>query len=177
MITADLSLRDNSPGMHRCREREYRIWKVLHIVNCAILVTEKSKNDKEGLIMREFKCRSIGNDCSWKHIAKTEELLADIVAVHLRDVHGRQSLDNDMVVKIKNAFSNPAPLESKAAEDLIMKVYRCGLGKGCEWKYIAQTEELIVDGVAVHAREAHGIREFSAEMKVKVEKALQPWKG
>jgi len=127
--------------------------------------------------MREFKCRSLGNNCSWKHIAKTEELLADVVAVHLRDAHGQQSLGNDMVVKIKNSFSNPAPLEAKAAESLVLKVYHCELGKGCGWKYIAQTEELIVDGVAVHAREAHGIREFSAEMKVKVEKALQPWKG
>ena len=149
----------------------------MHMRNCAILLLGVNKYDKEGRIMREFKCRSLGNDCSWKHIAKTEELLADVVAVHLRDVHGRQSLGNDLVVKIKNSFSNPAPLEAKAAEGLTLKVYRCDLGKGCGWKYIAQTEELIVDGVAVHAREAHGVREFSAEMKVKVEKALQPWMG
>ena len=127
--------------------------------------------------MREFKCSSLGNKCSWKHIAKTDELLADVVAVHLRDVHGRQSLDSDMVAKIKKSFSNPSPVESKAAEDLVLKVYKCDLGKGCGFKYIAQTEALIVDGVAVHAREAHNIKEFSPEMKVKVEKALQPWKG
>ena len=127
--------------------------------------------------MREFKCSSLGNKCSWRHIAKTEELLADVVAVHLRDVHGKQALDSETVMKIKRSFSNPAPVEAKAAESLELKVYRCGLGKGCEWKYIAQTEELIVDGVAVLAREAHGIKEFGAEMKVKVEKALEPWKG
>ena len=127
--------------------------------------------------MREFKCSSLGNKCSWKHIAKTEELLADVVAVHMRDVHGKQALDNETVMKIKQSFSNPTPVEAKAAEGLTLKVYRCGLGNGCSWKYIAQTEELIVDGVAVHAREAHGIKEFSAEMKVKVEKALEPWKG
>jgi len=127
--------------------------------------------------MRAFKCSSLGNKCSWKHIAKTEELLADVVAVHLRDVHGRQSLDSDMVAKIKKSFSNPSPVEEKAAEDLVLKVYHCGLGNGCTWKYIAQTEELIADGVAVHAREAHGIKEFGPELKVKVEKALQPWKG
>jgi predicted small metal-binding protein len=127
--------------------------------------------------MREFKCSSLGNKCSWKHIARTEELLADIVAVHLRDVHGKKSLDADSVAKIKKAFSNPAPVEAKAAESLTLKVYNCGLGNGCAWKYIAQTEELIVDGVAVHAREAHGVKEFTAEMKVKVEHALQPWKG
>jgi predicted small metal-binding protein len=145
--------------------------------NYAILEAQYDQIDKEGRNMRECKCRSLGNDCSWKHIAKTEDLLADVVAVHLRDVHGQQALGNDMVVKIKKSFSNPAPLEAKAAESLALKVYRCELGKGCGWKYIAQTEELIVDGVAVHAREAHGIKEFSTEMKVKVEKALQPWKG
>ncbi len=127
--------------------------------------------------MREFKCSSLGNACSWKHIAKTEERLADVVAVHLRDVHGHQSLGNDMVVKIKNLFSNPLPDEAREAETLALKVYHCELEKGCPFKYIAQTEDLIVDGVAVHAREKHGVKEFSHEMKVKVGKALQPWKG
>lgn len=127
--------------------------------------------------MREFKCSSLGNKCSWRHIAKTEELLADVVAVHLRDVHGHQSLGNDTVAKIKRSFSNPTPTEAREAETLGLKVYHCELEKGCAFKYIAQTEELIVDGVAVHAREKHGVKEFSHEMKVKVEKALKPWKG
>lgn len=127
--------------------------------------------------MRAFECRSLGNTCSWKHIARTEELLADVVAVHLRDAHGMKALDSDMVAKIKNSFGNPVPVELKESDGLALKVYQCGFGDGCGWKYIAQTEELIVDGVAVHAREAHGISEFSAEMKVKVESALQPWKG
>jgi len=127
--------------------------------------------------MREFKCSSMGNKCSWRHIAKTEDLLADVVAVHLRDVHGQQALGNDMVTKIKKSFGNPSPVEAKAAETLGLKVYHCELEKGCGFKYIAQTEELIVDGVAVHAREKHGVKEFSHEMKVKVEKALKPWKG
>lgn len=128
--------------------------------------------------MREFKCASLGNKCSWKHIAKTEELLTDIVAIHLRDVHGVKSLNAEMVGKIKNAFSNPAPLEAKKAEGLVMKEFNCkDLGYSCNWKYIAQTEELIADGVAVHAREAHGIKDFTPEMKVKVEKALHEWRG
>jgi len=50
--------------------------------------------------MREFKCSSMGNNCSWRHIAKTEDLLTDIAAVHLRDVHGQQALGSDMVTKI-----------------------------------------------------------------------------
>jgi predicted small metal-binding protein len=128
--------------------------------------------------MREFKCASLGNHCSWKHIAKTEELLADVVAVHLRDVHGMNALSTEMVVKIKNNFSNPAPLEALKAEGLVMKEFNCkDLGYSCNWKYIAQTEELIADGVAVHTREVHGIKDFTPEMKVKVEKALRLWKG
>jgi predicted small metal-binding protein len=37
------------------------------------------------------------------------------------------------------------------------------------------TEELIVDGAAVHARETHGIREFSPEMMAKVKNSLHEW--
>lgn len=125
--------------------------------------------------MREFKCSSLGNKCSWKHIAKTEELLADVVAVHLRDAHGNQSLGSDMVAKIKRSFSNPPPEEAREAESLVLKVYHCQMDKSCSFQYIAQTEELLVDGVAVHAREKHGVKEFSPEMKVQVEKSLQPW--
>jgi len=40
-----------------------------------------------------------------------------------------------------------------------------------------QTEELIADIVAVHAREAHGIKEFTPEMKTRVENTLHAWKG
>jgi len=128
--------------------------------------------------MREFKCASLGNSCSWKHIAKTEELLADVAAIHLRDVHGMTALSAEMVAKIKNAFSNPAPIEAKKAEGLVLKEFNCkDLGHACNWKYIAQTEELIVDGVAVHAREAHGIKEFTSELAVKVKQLAHEWKG
>jgi predicted small metal-binding protein len=128
--------------------------------------------------MREFKCASIGNKCSWKHIAKTEELLADVVAVHLRDVHGMKSLTTEMVGKIKNAFSNPAPLDAAKAEGMVMKEFQCkDLGYSCDWRYIAQTEELIVDGVAVHTREVHGIKDFTPELKTKVVNSLHVWKG
>ncbi|MGC1455962.1 MAG: DUF1059 domain-containing protein [Nitrospirota bacterium] len=128
--------------------------------------------------MKEFKCASLGNKCTWKHIAKTEELLADVAAVHLRDVHGMKALTTDMVGKIKNAFSNPDPIDAAKAEGLEMKEFKCkDLGYSCGWKYIAQTEELIADGVAVHTREAHGIKEFTPELKAKVEKSLHVWKG
>jgi len=128
--------------------------------------------------MREFKCASLGYKCKWKYIAKTEELLTDIVAIHMRDVHGEVALSADIVGKIKNAFTNSPRVEVKKTEDLVMKEFLCkDLGHNCTWKYIAQTEELIADGVAVHVREAHGIKEFTQEMKVKVEHSLHEWKG
>lgn len=126
--------------------------------------------------MKEFMCKSLGNDCSWKHIARTEDLLADVAALHLREAHGMRSLSSDMVARIKRNFSNPTPVEEQVAEGLVLKEFRCeDLGQKCSWRYIAQTEDLITDGVAVHAREAHGIKEFSHEMKVKVAKSLREW--
>jgi predicted small metal-binding protein len=128
--------------------------------------------------MMGFACKSLGHNCSWKHLARTEDLLADIVALHLREVHGMRSLDADMVARIKHSFTNPPPLEVKEAEGLVLREFRCSdLGQKCTWRYIAQTEELIVDGVAVHAREAHGIKEFTQEMKFKVETSLRAWNG
>ncbi len=128
--------------------------------------------------MREFRCASLGNNCTWKHIAKTEELLADMVAVHLRDVHGMKALSPETVGKVKNFFSNPTPVDAKEAEALVLKEFRCqDIGQKCSWRYIAQTEELIADGVAVHAREAHGITEFTPEMMTKVKNSVHVWKG
>jgi len=128
--------------------------------------------------MLQFRCSRLGNRCSWKHIAKTEELLADMVAVHLRDVHGMTAVSADMVGKIKRTFSNPSPIEEKEAEGLVLKEFKCSdLGNKCNWRYIAQTEELIADGVAVHARDAHGIKEFTPELKTRVENLLHEWRG
>jgi len=128
--------------------------------------------------MREFRCTRIGNKCTWKHIARTEELLTDIVAVHLRDAHGVPAISADMVGKIKNAFSNPSPADAAAAERMVLKEFKCkDLGMACNWRYIAQTEELLVDGVAVHARSAHGINEFTPEMMTKVKNLAREWSG
>jgi predicted small metal-binding protein len=129
--------------------------------------------------MREFSCKSMGYNCGWKHVAKTEELLLDVAAVHMRDVHGVQALTQEMIGNIKQAFSKADPVEPKGkGGDPVLKVIYCkDLGMNCGFKYIAQTEELIADGVAVHAREAHGITEFSAELSAKVKSLAQEWRG
>lgn len=126
--------------------------------------------------MREFACRKLGRDCSWRHVAKTEELLTDIVAVHLREAHGIERLTQEMIGRIKNSFSNPSAEVAMEAEPLALKEFDCkDLGFKCDWRYIAQTEELIADGVAVHARSAHGITEFTPEMVAKVKTLAHVW--
>jgi predicted small metal-binding protein len=125
--------------------------------------------------MREIKCSSLGYTCKWKHIAKTEELLADITAIHLRDVHGMKAISQDMLGKIKKSFMPPSEEDAAKFADFKTKVYNCDIGPNCSFRYIAMTEELIVDGAAVHAREAHAIKEFSPAMIAKVKNAAKEW--
>jgi predicted small metal-binding protein len=83
-----------------------------------------------------------------------------------------------VVAKIKNLSTNPAPVDIPVGERLMMKEFRCqDLGNACTWRYFAQTEELLADGVAVHAREAHGIREFTPELVAKVKILSHEWTG
>jgi predicted small metal-binding protein len=123
--------------------------------------------------------RSLGNNCGWKHIARTEELLTDVAAIHLREVHGVQALTPEMVGNIKQAFSKAETLAlSPEKGEPVLKEVRCrDLGMNCGFRYIAQTEELIADGMAVHAREAHGIKEFTSELATKVKNLAHEWKG
>jgi predicted small metal-binding protein len=127
---------------------------------------------------KEFSCKDIGYDCSWKHTAKTEELLLDVAALHLRDAHGVQALGTEMLGKVKNSFRKPSAVIEYETDIPVMKEFLCrDIGADCNWRYFAQTEELIVDGAAVHAREAHGIKEFTPEMIAKVKNAIHLWEG
>lgn len=127
--------------------------------------------------MREFRCESLGYDCSWKHIARTEDLLTDMVALHLRDVHGLPALDADRIGKIKNHFTYPSREDAEAAADIIIKEYNCDIQPECTWRYVAMTEELITQGVAAHAREAHGIHTLRHEMIARIKKSIHKWTG
>ncbi len=127
--------------------------------------------------MREFRCESLGNSCSWRHIANTEELLADITAIHLRDVHDVAEVSPEMLGKIKNLFTFPSAQDAAGAADLVLKEYNCDMDPECSWRYIAMTEELIADGAAAHAREAHGIKEFTPEMIARVKKSAHEWEA
>ena len=126
--------------------------------------------------MREFKCEHMGYQCTWRHIAKTEELLANMAAVHLRDVHSIKEVSPDMLGKIKNLFTKPSESDVARMEIAVLKEYTCDMGAGCSWRYIAMTEELIVDGAAIHAREVHGIKTFTPEMVARVKNSAHEWK-
>jgi len=54
------------------------------------------------------------------------------------DVHGKSELGPDMIAKIKNAFSNPAPIEVKENGEPFMKEYTCDLGAKCGWHSVAR---------------------------------------
>jgi predicted small metal-binding protein len=126
---------------------------------------------------KEFSCKRIGYDCSWKHVANTEELLLDAAALHLRDVHGIPAVGVEMIGKIKQSFTNPSSVKEGGSDIPVMKELKCrDMGMDCNWRYLAQTEELIADGAAVHVREAHGISEFTPEMIAKAKNAIRIWK-
>ncbi len=90
----------------------------------------------------------MGSNCSWKHIARTEERLACIVAMHLREVHGIDDVSPDLEGRIKNLFSYPTTADAAASADLVMKEYNCDMDPECTWRYIVMTEKLIADGQA-----------------------------
>ncbi len=126
--------------------------------------------------MREFRCASLGNNCTWKHIA-TEALLADMTALHLRDVHGVAEISPEFLARINSLFTYPTEADAAGAMDAVMKEYNCDMGPECTWRYIAMTEDLIAEGAAVHARERHGIKDFSHEMINKVKRSIHKWTG
>jgi predicted small metal-binding protein len=57
-----------------------------------------------------------------------------------------------------------------AAADLVLQEYNCDHDPECTWRYIAQTEDLIVEGAPAHARDKHRIGEFTHAMAEKVKK-------
>ena len=45
--------------------------------------------------------------------------------------------------------------------------------KECNWSAVSNTQDKLVDFVAVHARDQHGVKEFSQEMIAEVKKTLK----
>lgn len=132
--------------------------------------------------MRTFTCGSLGHNCNWKQAAATDDLLLERVALHLREAHGTPAVYPEMVGAIHRAFAGEEGVVDEASKTeegaSELKEFRCSdIGRKCNFRYIAMTEELIADGAAVHAREAHGITEFTPEMVALVKNSIHAWQA
>ncbi len=120
----------------------------------------------------EIRCSDLGySNCDWRATANTEDRLVDFVSVHVRDQHGVTNFTQEMIAETKKKLRTPSAIQE---DEPTMKEYHC---PDCDWRYIAQTEDLIADAVAVHARDEHGVTEFTQEMIAKVKNNLKPWSG
>lgn len=122
----------------------------------------------------EIRCSDLGHpECGWKAVSNTEDKLVDYVAVHARDHHGIKEFSQDMIATVKNRLAEPAELIEDEGEPQ-MREYKC---PDCSWRYIAQTEALIADAAAVHARDEHNVTVFTEEMIAGVKNNLKEWSG
>jgi predicted small metal-binding protein len=122
----------------------------------------------------EVKCSDLSHGgCSWFARANVEDKLVDIVAVHMRDYHEIKDFTQEMIAEVKNKLSAISFVFSEEG-DPVVKEYLC---PQCDWRYIAQTENLIADAAAMHARDKHNIEEFTEEMITEVKNSLKPWSG
>ncbi len=103
--------------------------------------------------MKEFDCKELGHSCDKVFTAETEERLADIVSVHLRDAHGVLTLSQEMTAKIKNLFINRATTDAAKVADRIFEKYNCSGEPECTWRYIAEAEMILNGGRPAHERE------------------------
>jgi predicted small metal-binding protein len=106
--------------------------------------------------MKIFTCESLNNGCTWSMTARTEELLMDRVALHLRAAHDATEISQEMVGRIKNLFKSPWLDDAAGSVDVIMREYNCDREPRCTWEFIAQAESMLTGNKAVHERELVG---------------------
>ena len=103
--------------------------------------------------MKEFSCEKLGHKCSVVLKAPTEERLADMVSLHLREAHGVISLSPQDVAKIKNLFINRTAPDAAAVVDSIFEKYNCNGEPECTWRYIAEAEMILNNSRTARQRE------------------------
>ncbi len=103
--------------------------------------------------MKEFKCKDLGNACNEGITARTEERLAELISIHLRETHGMATLSQDMTARIKNLFINHASADAAKVVDRIFEKYNCDAEPECTWRYIAEAEMILTGGKPAHERE------------------------
>ncbi len=97
--------------------------------------------------MKEFSCARLGNNCSVTLTAPTEDRLAEMACIHLREAHGMPTVPEETVGRIKRLFTNKASTDAASVVDRIFEKYNCDQDPECTLRYIAEAE-LILTGRA-----------------------------
>jgi predicted small metal-binding protein len=103
--------------------------------------------------MKTFSCSDLGNYCNEVLTAQTEERLADMAALHLRDAHGIFSMPQEKIAEIKNLFTHTSTTDAAFVVDRIFETYGCDSDPDCTWRYIAEAEGILTGRKNVHERE------------------------
>lgn len=103
--------------------------------------------------MKEFSCAKLGNDCAAILKARTEERLAELTTLHLREVHGITAIPEDKLAQIKQLFTSPATPDAASVVDRIFEKYNCDSDPECTWRYIAEAEMILTGSSKVHELE------------------------
>jgi len=103
--------------------------------------------------MKEFDCKDLGHSCDEVLTARTEERLAELVSVHLREVHAVSSVPPETVARIKSLFINRGTTDAAQVADRIFEKYNCSGEPECTWRYIAEAEMILNGGKRAHERE------------------------
>jgi len=103
--------------------------------------------------MKQFICNDLGYSCNKVLAARTEELLVDEVAVHLRDAHNVPTITPDTVAKIKNIILNRNVSDAANVVDRIFEKYNCNGEPECSWRYIEEAEMILKKDSPLHERE------------------------
>jgi len=92
--------------------------------------------------MKVFSCSSMVANCKATMKAETEERLAEMAAVHLRENHGMMSIPPEKMAEIRKLFTSPALSDSTYVVDRIFEKYNCDRDPECSWRYIAAAEAI-----------------------------------
>jgi len=102
--------------------------------------------------MKQFNCNDLGHNCSTVLTARTEELLVDEVALHLRDAHNVSTIAPEIVAKIKKHIINRSASDAANVVDRIFEKYNCNSEPECTWRYIEEAEMILKNRGPVKAR-------------------------
>jgi predicted small metal-binding protein len=93
--------------------------------------------------MKEFSCKKLGNKCDAVLTAHSEEQLAELASMHLREVHGIAAVSQEKLAQIRNLFANRTSQDAAAVVDRIFEKYNCSGDPECTRRYITSAETIL----------------------------------